>query len=367
MRLRGKATRARVLGGLVSVVALAAVPACGLTVENIPLPKPQVPGETYTVHAVFSDALNLPAQAKVKVGGSDVGIVTDITTSNFTADVEMKIRKDVALPAGSKAELRQATPLGDVFVAVAMPPKEPGQKMISDGGTIPLEQTSAGATVEELLTSVSLLINGGGVNQISKLVTQLDSMVGGRGPQISHLIVEMTNVIASLNSQTDNIDATLNGLDATLATINQNKESLGAVADALPPMIGTLAETNQQIGDLLAKIGVTSAALDDFASTTTTQLDQLLQNTTKLMNGLTQMGDSLGGTLTAVHDLKPKAMASMEGQTLAVAVTLQYLSVGALSDPLGSRVPDGSDITAFVGSLIEVLDRVQERLQGGNR
>lgn len=367
MILRSNRTRTRALAGLALVVALSAVPACGVTVENIPLPKPRVSGEAYTVHAIFSDALNLPAQAKVKVGGSDVGIVTDISTSNFTADVTMQIRKDVALPAGSKAELRQATPLGDVFVAIAMPPREPGQEMIPDGGTVPLEQTSAGATVEELLTSISLLVNGGGINQLSKLVSEVDSIVGGRGEQISHLIVEMTNIIESLNGQTDHIDATLNGLDATFATLNQNKDSLGAVADALPPMIGTLAETNQQIGEVLAKIGVTSAALDDFASTTTSQFDNLLQNTTKLMNGLSQMGDSLGATLTTMHDLKPKAMASMEGQTLAVAVTLQYLSVGALSDPLGSRVPDGSDITAFVGSLIEVLDRVQERLQGGTR
>ena len=67
MSSRCNMTRARALAGLVSVVALAAVPACGVTVENLPLPKPQVPGETYTVHAIFTDALNLPDQAKVKM------------------------------------------------------------------------------------------------------------------------------------------------------------------------------------------------------------------------------------------------------------------------------------------------------------
>jgi phospholipid/cholesterol/gamma-HCH transport system substrate-binding protein len=360
-------TRSRALTGLVAVVALLAIPACSVTVENIPLPKPQVDGETYTVHAIFEDALNLPDQAKVKIGGSDVGIVTDISTTNFTADVAMKIRKDVALPTKSTAELRQATPLGDVFVAIAMPPKEPGQQLLTDGSTIELEQTSAGATVEELLTSLSMLVNGGGLNQLSKLVSEADSIVGGRGPQISHLVVEMTNIITSLNSQTVHIDETLNGLNATLGTINQNKVALGQVADSLPAMIGVLAENNQTIGDLLAKVAVTSDALGDFATTTHDQLSGLLDNTTKLMNGLSDMGDDFPQTLATLHEVRPKAIASMQGTTLAVGVTLQYLSVGALSDPLGSRVPDGSDVKAFIGSLIEVLERVQYRLQGGAR
>lgn len=374
MTARGQLWR-RGVGAVLAAATMSVTAACGVTVENLPLPKPSVEGDTYRVHAIFEDALNLPAEAKVKIGGSDIGQVTNITTSNYTADVEMQIRSDIALPANSTAELRQATPLGDVFVALKIPPDQAGQPRIADGGTIALPQTSAGATVEELLTSLSMLLNGGGLNELATITNELDSIVSGHGPELEHLLVEMTDVIGSLNQRTVEIDATLQGFDATLATVNQNSAALGAVADALPPMIGTFAENTATIGDLMTQISVTSAALGDFAKTTGTDLTGLVHNTDVLMTSLSQMGDNLGQTMDALHQIAPRANASLQGETLAVGATISFLSIGALSDPSGSRWPlsdqtgtrwpDGYDVNAFIGSLIDVLQRVYARITGG--
>ncbi|SLH72491.1 mce related protein [Mycobacteroides abscessus subsp. abscessus] len=62
-RMRIKARRALI--ALAAVTAVGTTSGCGLTVEDLPLPKPG-----YTLHAVFENALNLPDQAKVKIGGS---------------------------------------------------------------------------------------------------------------------------------------------------------------------------------------------------------------------------------------------------------------------------------------------------------
>lgn len=372
--LRWNLLRRTACAGLVAgSVALTA--GCGVTVEDLPLPKPGVSGDTYTVHAIFENALNLPEQAKVKVGGSDVGQVGAISTSNYTAEVEMHIRSDIALPTTSTAELRQATPLGDVFVALTIPPKTDGQQIIPDGGTIGLEQTSAGATVEELLASLSMLLNGGGLNELAVIANELDSIVSGHAPETQHLLVEMTGVIESLNRNTTQIDSTLDGLNATLATLNLNRAQLGAVADSLPAMIGTISENTAAIGDTMAKFSVTSAALEDFSRTTGDDLNNLVHNTDVLMTSLSQMGDNLGQTLDALHQLSPRVNASFQGETLAVAATVSYLSIGALSDPSGSRWPLSDqtgtqwphpyDVNAFIGSLIDVLNRVYARITGG--
>ncbi|MFH5211300.1 MlaD family protein [Antrihabitans sp. NCIMB 15449] len=350
-----------------AVVGMLTTAGCGLTVEKLPLPKPGVGGDSYTLNAQFTNALNLPDQAKVKVGGSDVGVVTDITTSNFVANIEMKIRDDVKLPEGTRAELRQATPLGDVFVALQMAP-DTGGKTLGNGDSIKLEQTSTGASVEELLLSVSLLLNGGAINKISSIVDELDSAVGGKGPVLSHLIVEMTNVVGSLNANTDRVDSVLREFDETLATLNQRKGELGDVAASLPAMISTLAENNQAIGDLVQKVSVTTAALGDFSNTTGTQMRDLLDSTDKLMTGLAQTRDTLGPAMDALHSITPKVAATAQGSTLAVAATVQYLSIAALwGDPTGSRLPDGSDLNALAGSFIEVLQKVYQRLNGGTR
>lgn len=300
-----------------AVSATMAVSGCGLTVDSLPLPTPGQSGDTYTLHAVFDNALNLPDQAKVKIGGSNIGVVTGIETKNYQAIIDMQVRKDITLPADSSAELRKATPLGDVFIALSKPnpnqpapdqpaPDQANGNVLHDGDTIGIEHTSAGATVEELLLSVSLLFNGGGVSALTKLASELDSVVGGRPDQLAQLIRQMTSVTTSLHANSARIDSVLNGFDALTHTIEANHQQLGQVADSLPQMIGAIAENNKKIGDLLAKISTTSAALGDYANTSHDQLAGLLDNVHKLMAALAQTKGSSGRRWTRCTRSSPR-------------------------------------------------------------
>ena len=94
----------------------------GLTVEQIPLPAPGGIGDSITLTADFDNALNLPTRAKVKLNGMNVGQVSEIEAENYSAIVTMQVGTATKLPVGTGAELRQATPLGDVFVALLPPP-----------------------------------------------------------------------------------------------------------------------------------------------------------------------------------------------------------------------------------------------------
>ncbi|WP_068274845.1 MCE family protein [Aldersonia kunmingensis] len=341
--------------------------ACGTTAADLPLPKPGVGSDTYTVNAVFVDALNLPNQAHVKVGGSDVGMVTDISASNYAANVQMKIRSDVVLPEGTTAELRQATPLGDVYVAIALPTRADGGQPLRDGATINLEHTSAGASVEDLLTSVAMLLNGGAISQVARITSEMDSMLVGRGPQLSHLLRELTGVIGSVNQRTTQIDSTLGGLNSLLGNLAQRREELGAAADTFPDLVGVISENNESISSLIGKVGVTMAAVGDFTDTTGPEFKKLFDSVQRLMTGFTEMGDDLAGTLEGLHAVHPGVMASIEGPALAVAVTVSYLSISALTDPKAGRLPNGSDVPAFIGSLGQVLEKVIYRLQSQPR
>ncbi len=364
-RMTIKARRALV--AVAAVAGVAVTSGCGLTVEKLPLPKPGMSGETYTIHAVFENALNLPDQAKVKIGGSDVGVVTDIKTKNFQAIVDLTISKDIELPKGSTAELRQATPLGDVFVAVSKPKTEPGAEMLHDGDTLTIDDTSAGATVEQLLISVSMLFNGGGIASLSKLGSELDSIVGGRGEQLAHLITEMTGVVGSLNANSARVDSVLGEFSTLANTIEARRSELGEVADTLPQMIGAIAENNRAIGDLLDKLSVASAALGNYADTSTAQLNGLLENTQQLMDAIAKTGDNFGVLLDRLRVLRPKVDATFRGSSFAVYATATNLDISALTDPEHGKLQDLHDLQDFAGSLIQVLQLVQGRVQGGHR
>ncbi|WP_040862905.1 MCE family protein [Nocardia niigatensis] len=356
MRLRTTA-----LGGLLTAATLISTTGCAVTVDNLPMPKPGLGAPGYTIHAAFADALNLPDHAHVKIGGTDIGVVTKIKSTNFIADVQMLIRDDIRLPSGTTVELRQATPLGDMFVAMTLPSAQEAGDPLRDGDTIGTDHTAAGASVEQLMMSISLLLNGGGINQAAKITGQMNSMFAGRAPELSHLITEMTAAIGALNARTGDIDQVLGGMNSLAGELARRKAQLGAAADTFPALIALLTENNQQIVDLLSKVATTTDALGDFADTTGGDFVSLFNSIQSLMSGFAQ-SDQLTGALDGLHTIYPSLMASLRGPALAVAATVSYLSVGALTDPSGSRWPELGDAGQFIGSLAQVLEKVFGRL-----
>lgn len=356
MRLRTTA-----LGGLLTAATLISTTGCAVTVDNLPMPKPGLGAPGYTIHAAFADALNLPDHAHVKIGGTDIGVVTKIKSTNFIADVQMLIRDDIRLPSGTTVELRQATPLGDMFVAMTLPSPQEAGDPLRDGDTIGTDHTAAGASVEQLMMSISLLLNGGGINQAAKITGQMNSMFAGRAPELSHLITEMTAAIGALNARTGDIDQVLGGMNSLAGELARRKAQLGAAADTFPALIAMLTENNQQIVDLLSKVATTTDALGDFADTTGGDFVRLFNSIQSLMSGFAQ-SDQLTGALDGLHTIYPSLMASLRGPALAVAATVSYLSVGALTDPSGSRWPELGDAGQFIGSLAQVLEKVFGRL-----
>ncbi|RMI30320.1 MCE family protein [Nocardia stercoris] len=352
----------RLLAALGSTVAVVAVSGCTVTASNLPMPEPGIGGPGYTIHAAFRDALNLPERAHVKIGGTDIGVVTEISSADFVADITMEIRHDIVLPRGTTAELRQATPLGDVFVAMTLPSKANAGEPLRAGDTIGTDHTATAASVEQLMMSMSLLLNGGGLEQAGRITSDLDSMLSGRAPQFQDLLKELTEAITALNQRTGDIDRTLGGMSALTGELAAHKAELASAADNFPQLIGLLAENNQGIADLLRKIAVTMTALGDFTDTTGPQFVGLFDSIQKLMAGFAGMGDDLTGTLQGLDAVYPGAMASLRGPSLAVAATVSYLDVGSLTDPKGSRPPDLGDLGAFQGSLAQVIAKVLGRL-----
>ncbi|MCX4098217.1 MCE family protein [Nocardia sp. alder85J] len=351
---------------LVAAAALLGASGCAMTVNSVPMPKPGLGRPGYTLHAAFGDALNLPDHAHVKIGGTDIGIVTGIHTTNFLADVQMLIRDDIRLPKGTTVELRQATPLGDIFVAMTLPAAAVAVEPMRDGDTIGTDHTAAGASVEQLMMSVSLLLNGGGINQAARITTEMNSMFAGRAPELAHLLTEMTGAITALNQRTGDLDAVLNGLNTLSGDLAQRKSELGAAADTFPALIGLLTENNQQMVQLLTKVATTTDALGDFATTTGGDFVGLFHSIQVLMSAFAQ-SDQLTGALDGLHALYPSMMASLRGPALAVAATVSYLSIGALTDPSGSRPPEIGDVGQFAGSLAQVFEKVFGRLNSPPR
>ena len=145
----------------------------GISLQSLPK-LGGVTSATYPIHATFANVLNLPVEGQVRVGPQVVGEVTSISASDFQASVTMRIEKSVTLLQGTTAQVRFDNPLGDEYVLLTAP-ADTQAPPLRPGAQIPESDTGTAPSVEDTLGALSLVLNGGGINQLQTIIHELNN------------------------------------------------------------------------------------------------------------------------------------------------------------------------------------------------
>ncbi|MGV9859120.1 MlaD family protein [Gordonia sp. NPDC003425] len=334
----------------------------GLTVEQIPLPAPGNIGDGITLTATFANALNLPSRAKVKLNGTNVGEVTDLRAENYRAVVTMKVSKNAKVPVGTGAELRQATPLGDVFVAL-LPPTPASTTYLADGGTL-TGPTSAAATVEDLLVSLAAVTDGGTLGSAQQIITELSAAVSA-GPDtpadLSGAISGFTTAITKLNRNAAEVDTALANTRVLTGQLYAGRAQIMASINKLAPAIDAV---NSQIGLILTTVDKTNtvtAATNDFLAGNTENVIDLIGHLRTVAEALRAGAPTLGTLSDRLAVLAPKWAHSAQGNSVALSSKLYWLTTGFGFDN-ASRLPELADVDEGAQSLQQTLTRILAQL-----
>jgi virulence factor Mce-like protein len=355
---------------MISSLSLSACASEGLAA--LPLPAPGGNSGGYTLNAVFSNALNLPAMAKVKLAGADIGQLESMEARNYTAVTTLRIRDGVQLPQGSTAELRSATPLGDVFVSISPPgPVGPDTPLLGDGDTIPLEHTTAAATVESVLSSAAILVNGGAVRNFTNIINGLGRATGDQGHAFGDLIRKTNSTLGKLNARSDEISTALSETSRLAQQLDAKNEALGEVMDAAGPATDTLAAHTDQIADLVLQLGDTSEQLKKFPSIAgaDTSGRSVIADANTIAGAWNDVVLAPDATLYALNRLMPPFIKSTTSNAMAVRASIDRLVLGSIPDigftgDPGLHGPKRYSWHQLVGSIQFTLFRLQERLVG---
>lgn len=268
MTSRSKRTPRTALALLCSAVVASSAVGCGTSgLDSLPLPAPGIGSGGYLITAVFANALNLPGHAKVKLSGADIGQMESMIARNYTAVTTLRIMDGVRIPVGSTAELRSATPLGDVFVAIKPPvPVDQSAPLLKGGDAIGLESTTSAATVESVLSSAALLVNGGAVQNFTNIVNGAGKATGDQGKAFGKLINQSNDLLAKLNARSGEIETALRETSRLADQLDSRSAALTDVLNAAGPATDTLVDNTSQIADLVEQLGATSRQLARFPS-----------------------------------------------------------------------------------------------------
>jgi phospholipid/cholesterol/gamma-HCH transport system substrate-binding protein len=224
-------------------------------VYDLPLPGGAATGsDAYRVTVDFADVLDLVPQSSVKVNDVTVGAVDDITLVGWHARVTLRLQKSVHLPDNAVAELRQTSLLGEKFVSLSPPTAEPPQGRLGDGDTIPLRRSGRNPEVEEVLSALSLVLNGGGVAQLKTINVELTRAMSGHEADIQGAIRQLDTFVGGLDADKSEVVRALDGLDRLSARLAAQKGDIATAVDNLGPGLKVLADQRAQLTTMLTAL-----------------------------------------------------------------------------------------------------------------
>jgi phospholipid/cholesterol/gamma-HCH transport system substrate-binding protein len=283
----------------------------------------------------------------VRTNDVPVGVVREVRLApdGWTAEVQMSVNGDVALPANAMAKLRQTSLLGEKFVELADPTMGPPQGKLADGAVIPLDRTDVGAQVEEVLGALSLLLNGGGVEKIQTISRELNAAMSGNEDQIRSLVDNLNVFVGTLNQQRGDIVRALDSVDRLSRTLVTQRAKIANVLDNLQPGLDVL---NQQRGLLVTTLqslqrlsGVATDVINRSQANTVADLQRL----EPILGNLIAAGDALPGSLQILLTIPfaDNSLNVIKGDYANIDVSVQLSLGGILTNILNSPTVPGVD------------------------
>ncbi|MFG2548530.1 MCE family protein [Streptomyces sp. NPDC048581] len=302
-------------------------------------------GNAYHVTVEFRDVLDLVPQSAVKVNNVTVGAVEKVELDGWHARVRLRVADSVKLPGNAIAELRQTSMLGEKYVALSRPADTTPTGRLRDGDVIPLSRSGRNPEIEEVLSALSALLNGGGVAQLKTITVELNKALEGRENRVKSLLTELNVFLGSLDEQKKDIVRALEAVDRLAERLGKEKKTIAEAVDAMPPALKVLADQRHDLTRMLtalSKLGetgtkVVSASHDD----TVANLRQLRPILQQLNKAGSDLPNSL--ELMTTYPFPRNAVDAIKGDYVNLHITADLDLAGIYGNLTKKPGGDGGD------------------------
>jgi phospholipid/cholesterol/gamma-HCH transport system substrate-binding protein len=240
-----------------ALVALTAT-GCAIQPNDNTLPgQVAVGGDGYTVRVHFDQIENLVANSTVQMDNVVIGTVASIESAGWEAVVELRLLRDTPVSKDAVFSIGQKTLLGAQYVDVVVPPRSSSSPLV-DGDVVPVDQTGTYPATEQVLGAVALLLNNGGLSQISTITGELSTALHGRVPDTRGLVRHANDLLAVLDDNRGEILRALESLEAFSAGLRSDQAELVDAVDRITPGLQVLEKERERLVSAISDTGRTS-------------------------------------------------------------------------------------------------------------
>ena len=296
--------------------------------------------DTFTVRAEFSNVANLVPNSEVKVDDITVGRVSEVRLDGWHASLTLELADGVSLPANATAKVGQKSLLGAEYVELDRPSSPQGR--LRPGDVIPLARTDRYPETEELLAGLSWWLNGGGLQNLRTIYTEVDKALGGREQATRDLLDKLRTFTVAVDHQKAALVATIDALDNLSKPLAAQRDQLAQAIDHVTPGVTLLNQQRTNLTGALTALTSFSTVATGLINHTQDDLTANLNELRPVLANLVAAGDSLPRSLDVAGTLLFPLSTfdnSFRGDfvNLFATVDLSLQAVNPLLAPLGGH------------------------------
>ncbi len=277
------------------IAACLLVAGCGFNgIENLQLPGGVGTGAgSLKITVDLPDVGTLTPNAQVKVGDVAVGTVTSIKAVDWHAVATISIDGHTRLPANAIATVGVNSLLGACYLELAAPTSGASRDFLATGATIPLSRGSAYPATEQVLSAASIVLNGGGLAQLSTITGELDKAFSPNNLAVRDLLPRINSFVTAIDAQKTQIYGAIDSIDRLSTTFARNKSTLTRSIDELGPALATLSKERPKLTAALESLKHLSSVATPLVTSTRDDLVANLRSLAPALAAIHQAGTSL--------------------------------------------------------------------------
>jgi virulence factor Mce-like protein len=269
--------------------------------NSLPLPGAVGRGPDADVyHVELANVITMESNSPVMIDDVVVGSVGPMTVKDWHADVQISVKHGLTIPANVEASIGQTSLLGSMHLELNPPLGQPGVGRLRPGATIPLSRSSIYPSTEQTLSSLALVVNGGGLGQIGEIIHNFSAALAGRGGAVRDLINRFDTFVGTLDQQRDNIVASIQALDQIGGTFAAQHDVLTQALHRLPPALDVLIKERPRLTAALDGLRKFSNTANGLINDTQADLVRNLKNLEPTVKGLADVGPDIDTALAAL-------------------------------------------------------------------
>jgi phospholipid/cholesterol/gamma-HCH transport system substrate-binding protein len=283
---------------IVSCVLLTVTGCAFQGLNSLPLPGAVGRGPGATIyHVEIANVGTLEANSPVMLNEVIVGSVDNMTFHDWHADVAISVKSGVVVPANAVAKVGQTSLLGSMHLELNPPLGQAPSGRLQPGATIPLGRSSTYPSTEQTLSSLSVVLNGGGLGQIGDIIHNFSATLSGHENQIRDLLTRLDDFVGTLDTQRDNLIGFTRELNRLADTFAGQRDVITQALHKIPPALDVLIRERPRITTALDKLRVFSDTATGLVADSQADLVRNLQNLEPVIKALADVGPDLDTAL----------------------------------------------------------------------